>query len=341
MKSPKLKVGIAGFGVVGPRRREFIDLHPSMKTVAVCDMAFTHDGIFDDGVKFFKDYRDLLNEDLDVLFVCLTHDIAPQVTIAGLKRGFHVFCEKPPGRTVQDIEKVIIAESLNPNLKLKFGFNHRYHDSVKEALRIVSSEELGRLINMRGVYGKSAIAGRDNAWRSKRAIAGGGILLDQGIHMLDLMIAFAGPFNEIKSFVSNDYWKHDVEDNAYALMKTENGIVGMLHSTATQWRHRFTLEVFLTDGALMLSGILSGTKSYGQETLTVIRRGPNDAGNPKEVLSSYIEDNSWRDEVFEFADAITNNQPIRIGSSNDALTAMNHVYKIYCADDVWKNKFNI
>jgi predicted dehydrogenase len=261
--------------------------------------------------------------------------------MASLKKNLHVFCEKPPGRNVQDIIAVRKTEAVHPHLKLKFGFNHRYHDSVREALRILNSGDLGTLINMRGVYGKSAIVGRDNSWRSQRNIAGGGILLDQGIHMLDLMIAFAGPFTEVKSFVTNSYWNHDVEDNAYALMKTATGIVGMLHSTATQWRHRFSLELFLTQGALILSGILSGTKSYGQETLTVITRGANDAGNPKESISNYIEDNSWRDEVFEFAEAILTDQPIRIGSSLDALQAMSHVFKIYSADDQWRTKFNI
>lgn len=336
----KLRVGIAGFGVIGPRRRAVIDIHPNMKTVAVCDKSFGEDGIFDDGVKFYSDYHKLLNEDLDILFVCVTHDVAPEVTIAGLARGLHVFCEKPPGRSITDVQKVIDEEKKHLHLKLKYGFNHRYHDSVRDALKIIASKELGTIINIRGVYGKSLIGPR-NAWRSQRAIAGGGILLDQGIHMLDLMLCFAGSFTHIKSFVSNNFWEHDVEDNAYVLMKSKSGVIAMLHSTATQWRHRFNLEISLTKGSIALSGILTGTKSYGQETLCVTVRGENDSGNPKETLTNYIEDNSWRDEVFEFADAVLNKTDIKIGTSFDALAAMDLVYKIYNADDEWKNKHDL
>jgi predicted dehydrogenase len=337
------RVGIAGYGVVGPRRRRFIDLHPNLKTVAVCDKALQQNGAFPDGVRFYTNYKDLLGEDLDILFVCLTHDIAPEVTMAGLEKGLHVFCEKPPGRTVGDIKKVIEVEKKHPALKLKYGFNHRYHDSIQEALKIIDSKELGTLINMRGIYGKSHIAGRDNAWRSKRDLAGGGILLDQGIHMLDLMLLFANePFVDVRSFVSNDYWNHDVEDNAYALMKTKSGVVGMLHSSATQWRHRFFLEISLTEGSLILSGILSGSKSYGQETLTVAyRKDYEEMGNPKEMVTNYVRDNSWKQEIDEFADAVINDKPISVGSSQHALEAMSTVYRIYCSDPSWAEKYNI
>jgi predicted dehydrogenase len=330
-----LKVGIAGYGLVGKRRRVVIDQHPAMKTVAVCDRYYETRGVFDDGVRYYPNFTQLLEENLDVLFVCMTPDIAPEVTIAGLNRGLHVFCEKPPGRTVEDVERVIQVERAHPRLKLKYGFNHRYHDSVRDALRIVESGELGRLINMRGVYGKSLI-GELDSWRTKRSIAGGGILLDQGIHMLDLMVRFAGPFEEIKSFISNGFWNHDVEDNAYALLRTGGGIHAMLHSTATQWRHRFSLELSLAKGGLVLAGILSGTKSYGQETLLVSMRGDNDAGNPKEILTSYIEDNSWRDEACDFADAIVNDRKVAEGTSADALCVMDHVHRIYRSDDDWR-----
>lgn len=337
----KLRVGIAGYGVVGPRRRQYVDLHPNMKTVAVCDKSFKTNGAFDDGVKFFTDYKKLLEEKLDVLFVCLTHDIAPEVTIAGLQKGLHVFCEKPPGRSVADIRRVHETEKKYPGLKLKYGFNHRYHNSVKDALAIIASGEFGKIINLRGIYGKSAIAGRDNSWRGKRAIAGGGVLLDQGIHMVDLMLLFAGKFTDVRSFISSSFWNRDVEDNAFALMKTDSGVVAMLHSTATQWRHHFELEIAMTNGGLILSGILSGTKSYGQEKLIRVIRSENDWGNPQEQITSYVHDNSWRDEVFEFADAIVNDKKITVGTSDDALNAMETVYKIYCADADWRGKYDL
>ena len=336
-----LRVGIAGYGVVGKRRRHFIDQRTDMRTVAVCDQLFERDETLPDGARCYRHYSGVLRERLDVLFVCLTNDLAAEVTIAGLEKGLHVFCEKPPGRDVADVARVIACARKYPTFKLKYGFNHRYHDSVRDALAIVRSGTLGRVVNLRGIYGKSAIIDfrSPTHWRTKRKIAGGGILLDQGIHMVDLMRLFAGDFTDIHSFVSNDFWKHDVEDNAYALMRTRNGVVAMLHSSATLWRHRFELEITLERGSVILSGILSGSKSYGEETLTVARATPDDAGDPKEDVTRYENDPSWADEIADFADAIAHNRPIVEGSAAEALATMQLVYRIYCADRDWKARW--
>ena len=122
-----IKIGIAGYGIVGKRRREFAERRGDMKTVAVCDRRFESSGAFDDGVLYFSDYRSLLEQDLDALFVCLTNDVAPEVTIHGLEHRLHVFCEKPPGRTVEDVERMIECEKRHAGQILKFGFNHRHH----------------------------------------------------------------------------------------------------------------------------------------------------------------------------------------------------------------------
>ncbi|MFT6069505.1 MAG: putative dehydrogenase [Bacteriovoracaceae bacterium] len=342
MNSNKLlKVGIAGYGVVGRRRRLYIDEHPNLETVAVCDRTFAEDNSIQDGVKTFSRYQDLLKEDLDILFVCLTNDIAAEVCMAGLNLDMHVFCEKPPGRDLDEIAKVRKVEASKPNLKLKYGFNHRYHDSVKSALEVIRGNKLGKIINIRGVYGKSKILSFESGWRAQRDIAGGGILLDQGIHMVDLLRLFAGEFSEIHSFIDNSFWKHDVEDNAYALMKTEDGVVAFLNSTATQWRHQFQLEISLEKGGVTLSGILSGSKSYGAEKITIAYKSENDNGDPKEVTTKFNEDNSWNEEIEEFAEAILQDKPILNGSSLDAFKTMELVYRIYCADPKWKEKFNL
>jgi len=162
-----LKVGIAGYGVVGKRRRHFLDLDPRFKVIAVCDRTIENGSQTDRGVVAYNNHRQLLAEDLDALFVCLPNDVAADMTIAGLERGLHVFCEKPPGRDLADIARVIACERRHPNLKLKYGFNHRYHESVVDALQIVKSGELGEIINIRGVYGKSRFIsfGEHSDWR--------------------------------------------------------------------------------------------------------------------------------------------------------------------------------
>lgn len=341
MKRRRLKVGIAGYGVVGNRRRRYIDQHSKLHTAAVCDQYFKESGTMEDGVKFFPNYNEMLAEPLDILFVCLPNYLAAEVTMAGLERGLHVFCEKPPGRDVSDVERVIEVEKRCPELQLKYGFNHRYHDSVREALRIIQSAELGEVIHLRGIYGKSKIISYASGWRAERKYSGGGILLDQGIHMVDLMLLFCDEFVDVKSFVSNRFWHHDVEDNAYALMCDRKGRIALLHSSATQWQHRFALDIALTEGYIELRGILSGSKSYGQETLIVGKRNESDNGTQREEIVNYIEDNSWRDEIFEFADAIVNGNRIQHGTSADALETMKLVYRIYYTDPEWRNAYNI
>ena len=338
------KVGIAGFGVVGKRRKECIDRHPGLSVVAVCDRNFKAEGTNADGLRYYQDYQRLLaKEKLDILFVCLTNDIAAEVTIAGLEAGLHVFCEKPPGRNVEEIARVRTHEARNAGLKLMYGFNHRYHESVQEALRIMRSGELGKVINIRGVYGKSKlITFNQPDWRTKREIAGGGVLLDQGIHMVDLMRLFAGEFTEVHSYISNSHWGYDVEDNAYALMRTTNGVVGMLHSSATQWRHRFHLEINLDRGSLVLGGILSSSKSYGDETLAVIQADPDkDNGDPKEQTTRYNRDPSWSEEINAFAHCIATNTKVESGTSMDALRTMQLVFKIYFQDSNWRTLYSI
>ena len=169
-----LRVGIAGYGVVGKRRRTVIDAHPRMKTVAVSDKNLK-DGSLEGAVLCYTDFEKLLSEDIDVLFVSLPNYLSPKVTILGLEKGLHVFCEKPPGKDVADIESVIEVEKRYPRLKLKYGFNHRYHHSVQAALGLVESGEFGDVINLRGVYGKSNIVNFESEWRTERKKSGGGI----------------------------------------------------------------------------------------------------------------------------------------------------------------------
>lgn len=338
-----LKVGIAGYGIVGKRRRVCIDRHPDLELVAVCDQSFEDKGVFFDGVRYYTNYHDLIAEDLDVLIVCLTNDVNPDATIAGMERGLHVFCEKPPGRDLEDIARVMRVEKQHPGLRLMYGFNHRYHDSVQDAIKIIRSGELGRIINLRGVYGKSKIITYNQSdWRTKRIIAGGGVLLDQGIHMVDLMRLFAGEFTQVQSFVTNAHWGYDVEDNAYALMRTDDGIVGMLNSSATQWRHRFHLDINLEHGSVILGGLLTGTKSYGAETLTVATvNHESDNGDPKEQVTRYNRDPSWELEINQFADCILKGTSNEHGTSRDAFNTMKLVSEIYYADPVWREQFQI
>ena len=170
----------------------------------------------------------------------------------------------------------------------------------------------------------------------KKKLSGGGILLDQGIHLLDLLRFFNGNFNEYKSFISNKFWNHNVEDNVFALMKDKKGVIASIHSTATQWQHKFRIEITSKYALIELQGILSGSKSYGQESLRLIERLPKSSTGFK-VKRKYFfkKDNSWKEEIDEFAKIIFNNLTVKTGNVYDALQVMIMVDKIYHADKEW------
>ena len=336
MKTNKdiLRVGIAGFGMVGERRYRVLEDHTAFTVEGISEIDKSKRPKNPDILVFDK-YQDLLNLPLDVLFVCLPNYLAAEVTIAGLHRGLHVFCEKPPGRTVKDIREVRKIEQQSVDQKLKYGFNHRYHDSVRDALEIINSGDLGSIINLRGIYGKGGFFGAAGPdWRTDKHKAGGGILLDQGIHLVDLMRLFAGEFVEVKSFVENSFWNTQVEDNAYAILRTQDGKVAILHSSATQWQHKFELEISLEGGAIILSGILSGSKSYGEEQITILRK-TSERGVLSNKTTKYLEDHSWVREINDFATHILDNKTVAEGNSRDALCSMELVQAIYSGDENW------
>ncbi|OPZ99898.1 MAG: hypothetical protein BWY70_00859 [Bacteroidetes bacterium ADurb.Bin408] len=136
--------------------------------------------------------------------------------------------------------------------------------------------------------------------------------------------------------MSNLYWKMDVEDNAFVILKdSKTGKVASLHSTMTQWRHLFSLEIFMEKGYMVLNGLITSTMSYGEEVLSVARnRSTAPAATWKdEVKTQYITNNSWRYEMEHFFVSIIEDKPVSIGNSNDALELMNIIDEIYKQKD--------
>ncbi|MDA9969580.1 Gfo/Idh/MocA family oxidoreductase [Gammaproteobacteria bacterium] len=338
-----MRVGIAGYGVVGKTRHRSIESNTSYQVTAISESSENARKSIPEGIDIYNDYKTLIaSAELDVIFISLPNQFAAEAVCLSLQNGLHVFCEKPPARTHAELLEVEKQSLKFPELKLMYGFNHRFHLSVEEAKLRIDSNSLGRLINMKGVYGKSQmISFNQTDWRTDREASGGGILLDQGIHMLDLMRYLSGEnFTDVFSIIDNAFWNFDVEDNAYVLMKSPKGLVAQLHSSATQWRHVFNLEITLERGSLILGGLLTGSKSYGDETLTVITSDPSkDKGMPKESTSKYNEDVSWDNEIKYFANSLADNTSIERGGINDALETMKLIEIIYKADPIWKEKY--
>ena len=332
--SAPLTAVIVGYGYMGQIRRQVVDGLPDVRLAGICDpevAAVDRDA----RCQWFDDYRDAIDRIRpDLVFVCTPNRLSPDVSVYALERGAHVFCEKPPGRTVDDVERIIAAERRS-GLKVMFGFNHRHHPAILEARAIVDGGRLGRLMWVRGAYGKSGGPGRgfERSWRNDPSIAGGGILLDQGIHMLDLFRFFCGDFDQITGMVTTSYWNVPVEDNAFVIMSNARGQIAQLHSSATLWKHTFRLELGLEGGYVNVNGLLSKTGSYGRETLTIGRRPqdyePAALGNPREEIIYCDRDDSWDIQVRDLVRCIRSGAPVADSTSHDALRVMQLIAEVY------------
>lgn len=327
-----MKIGIIGFGVQGKIRYNALcelGFEKNIKVIAE-DSSFLGD--FPKTIKITRDFNKVINDDnIDIIFVTTPNFLNKDIVVKSLDRGKHVFCEKPPGKNLKELKDMIDAEKRNPDKRLMFGFNHRHHESVIEAKRIIDSGELGKLLWMRGRYGKSVDKNFCNTWRAKKELAGGGIFLDQGIHMLDLFLMMAGDFNEVKSDVSNLFWKLDVEDNVFAIFRNDKGQVASLHSTMTQWRHLFSFEIFLEKGHIVINGLLTTSGSYGKEELSCQRNelsGPAVSWQQGKRIE-YDVNTSWQNETGIFLNCIERDLPIPVGNSKDAHKLMVLVEKVY------------
>jgi 1,5-anhydro-D-fructose reductase (1,5-anhydro-D-mannitol-forming) len=333
-----LKVGIIGFGKMGKTRAEAIKAEGRGQVVSVFDI----DGNADfQGLPHAESAEAIIHDPgIEAVFICTPNWLNQSLTIAALKQGKHVFCEKPPAFNASQILEIRETERASQK-KLMYGFNHRHHSSIKHMKTLIDSGDFGNILWIRGRYGKSVDNNFFENWRARRELAGGGILLDQGIHMLDLFLYLAGDFHEVQAMVSNLYWKLDIEDNVFAIFRNNrNGIVAQLHSTMTQWRHLFSLEIFLERGYLVLNGLKTSSGTYGEEVLSIARNrttSPAATWEDEERIT-FHSDISWRSEIDYFFNAILNDTPIKIGNSADALKIMKIIDKIYANGKVDKRE---
>ncbi len=324
-----INIGIIGFGKMGQIRSEVIS---AMKNRARIHSVYELSMLEAKNFKIRKESSDIINDpEIDAVFICTPNYLNKPLTIQALESGKHVFCEKPPAFNSKELKEIIKAEKKS-GMKLMYGFNHRHHGSIMRMKDMIRSKEYGKVLWMRGRYGKSVDNSFYNSWRAKKKLAGGGILLDQGIHMLDLFIMFGGEYDSVKAEVSSLYWNLEIEDNVFAVYKnSKTGVVASLHSTMTQWRHLFSLEIFLEKGYFVLNGLKTSSGTYGDEILSIAKnRTTAPAATWKDEEHITFNDNhSWNSEIEHFINAIENNTPVEVGSSADALSVMKLIDKTY------------
>lgn len=345
-----MRVGIVGCGLIGKRRADVVcqSATDALVMVADVDEVRAMAAAEEMGCSATTDWQEIVaRDDVDVVIVCTPNKYLMPIAVAALENGKHVLCEKPPGRNLVEAHQIAETARRTGHI-LKIGFNHRYHPAIWRAHELCAQGAIGPLMFIRAIYGHGGRPGYNREWRANADLAGGGELLDQGVHIVDLCRWFLGDFTEVLGLTATYVWgqKADdggrkaeegippsafhlpisaVEDNAFALLRTADGRVAQFHTSWTQWKNRFTFEVYGRDGYVRVDG-LGG--SYGPEHLEVGRR-KKEGGVPEVELFEFPgPDLSWQVEWQEFTSAIrAGRQPLANGE--DGLQAMRLIAAIY------------
>lgn len=319
-----LRVAIIGCGLIGQKRAKALGKGGVLVACADMQPARAKELAKAAGAMAFADWRDVLLAEVDLVIVATLHDSLAEITLAAIEAGKHVLVEKPAARTAAELEPVIAA-AARKGVKVHVGFSHRYHRALLKAKKIVDNGEIGHLMFIRARYGHGGRPGYDREWRSDPALSGGGELIDQGPHLIDLSRWFLGDFSDIEGFAHTYFWDMPVDDNAFMILKTQSKLAAFLHVSCTEWKNTFSMEIYGKVGKLEISG-LGG--SYGVERLTHYKMSP-EMGPPETFAWEYpMADNSWAVEIAEFYDDILLDRPPSAGLV-DASEALKIIEKIY------------
>lgn len=320
-----MNVAIIGCGLIGQKRARALGEH---RLVTALDLSLERAAAvagIRPGASAGCRWQDAVTRpDVDIVVVATTNDSLASISLAAVEAGKHVLVEKPAARNARELEPVIEA-AFRTGARVKVGFNLRHHPALRKAKEIVASGALGPLMFIRGRYGHGGRIGYDQEWRAVPGVSGGGELLDQGIHLIDLSRWFMGEFIHVEGFINTYYWNMPVEDNAFLLLKTSTRQVAWLHATCTEWKNLFSFEIYGRDGKLHVEG-LGG--SYGLEKLAYYKMLPR-MGPPETTIWEYpFPDNSWQSEFDEFTRAIREGREPE-GNLNDSKTVLTIIDKVY------------
>lgn len=319
-----MRVGIIGCGLIGNRRATAL-AGGTLVACADTNLERAHALARRAGARATGDWREVTDApDLDLLVIATPHDLLAPITLAAVRAGKHVLVEKPAARSAGELAPVV-AEANERGTVVAVGFNHRHHRAFRKARELVDSGVLGSLMFMRARYGHGGRVGYEREWRFDAAVSGGGELIDQGMHLIDLARWFLGDFTKVAGTAHTYYWDTRCDDNAFLHLETAQGQVAWLHASATEWKNTFSVEIYGRAGKLHVDG-LGG--SYGTETLTWYRMLPA-MGPPETTRWEYpMSDDSWAVEMAELMRAIRERRPPAAGL-HDALAALEVVARIY------------
>lgn len=321
-----MRVAIVGCGLIGQKRARALDGDARLVAVADLDprraaaLAAQHVGcaVETDPTACVR------RRDVDLVIVStINHALAP-LTLAAVEAGKHVLVEKPAARSAEELEPVLVA-ARQRGVVVKVGFNHRFHPALLQARRLVDEGAVGPLMYVRGRYGHGGRLGYEQEWRANRELSGGGELLDQGVHLIDLARWFLGEFTHVHGIIGTYFWPMPVEDNGFLALQTDTGRIAWLHASCTEWKNLFCLEIYGRDGKLQIDG-LGG--SYGVERLSFYRMLPQ-MGPPETTIWEYPgEDRSWQAEFADFRRSLAG-EPAWGATLEDGRAALRIVAETY------------
>ncbi len=320
-----MRFGIVGCGLIGQKRATAIRaLGHDVAVVTDADAGRAAALAKTFNATAAADWQALAGADIDAVVIATSHDWLSPIAVACLDKAKHVLVEKPAGRSLAEVTAIADAAARNKRL-VKVGYNHRFHPAMQKARAIFDAGDIGPLMFIRGRYGHGGRVGYEKEWRFDRAKSGGGELLDQGSHLIDLAHWFLGDFDGVKAELGTFFWPAEVEDNCFLTLRTAAGQVAWLHASWSEWKNMFSLEIYGRTGKLQIDG-LGG--SYGVESLTFYRMSP-EMGPPETTRWEWpFPDRSWDLEVAEFIDAIAQNRRPN-GDIADAVSTMTVIDRVY------------
>ncbi|MCP4309557.1 MAG: Gfo/Idh/MocA family oxidoreductase [bacterium] len=320
-----LSAAVVGCGLIGQRRAHNL---PGARLVACADQDHGRAAALaasSNGCRAFDEWRVLLAEaKCDLVIVATLHDSLAEISEAVARSGRHVLVEKPAARTGAELEPVIAA-ARDAGVQVHVGFNHRYHRAFRKARALVNEGAIGDLMFIRAHYGHGGRVGYDREWRADLSLSGGGELIDQGPHLVDLSRWFLGDFTSVAGHADTLFWDMPVDDNAFLTLRTDDGKTAFLSVSCTEWKNTFSFQIYGQQGKLDISG-LGG--SYGVERLAFYRMLP-EMGPPETTIWEYpMADDSWSQEFAAFVEDIRQRREPHPGLT-DARAVLDVIGQIY------------
>lgn len=319
-------VGIIGCGLIGNKRAFSLGKKGRVFACADIDIDKANTLASKTGALPFQDWKEVVQiKEIDIIIISTLHDTLAEISLACIKLGKHVLVEKPAARSYVELDQVIRAKKEHKSVKIRVGFNHRFHPALLKAKEIINKNLIGELMFIRGRYGHGGRLGYEKEWRANPIISGGGEIIDQGSHLIDLSRSFLGDIKEVQGYAANFFWNMPVEDNGFMTLKTSSGQVAFLHASCTEWKNMFSMEIYGKKGKLDING-LGG--SYGTETIIHYKMKKEMGPPDKDEWSYEGVDESWSNEINEFYKDIEQNRSPDPGLK-DVYEVLKIIDKIY------------